>query len=825
MPSQLTRRVLRVFLASPSDVAEERIAAERVTNRFNRSVGRRLDWQIDLHKWEDRGPAFGRPQSIINPDVDACDLFVGLLWEHWGHPTGLYSSGFEEEFERAKARHEKTGEPQIWLVFKQPRPDKVTDPGPQLSSVLRFRDKQVAANEVLFSSVENSNEWEREFSDWLIMHVLDFLQAEQSIQQPQPVASTPTIQTSAATEVLAKHGVGSGDASQVPEQIVGVARLLDMVIEAGQLEFPLSQEKHLSEFDVARLHLLSATWMSKRYTGDVLGTHEINMLYKYREKLQTTTTERFLLLRTLLSDSSAVVPGWFWFRDLKSEATIFLLLEIANSDPSEGVRIRVLLTMESGEIKPPDERWQMLPLFDQSELVRLNAYHYLGSVAAESALPILEEIEANENGAIASGAASEARLKIWARLNPNRAVLEIGSSPLYVSDELLQILGRSTARIDTATLQKGLSCTHSEVRKLCVNELAERGELSIDDAQRLSKDDSASIRAVGFKELIKKGREVDLEKIRESFEKREVGNSSFFGEMLGFSSLSREEDRREIRELVESVIISFFRTLPVEQLMKQVDWLFPNGAIAYKCLASDHYESISSHIRSDVKDGFKRVRDATLERIKSEYGSPGLELLRERVEGLDGYIREDFLESALSGVALHAEAGDLDMARSYLSHQNPRVKRAALDIICRFGNGEDIHALIGISGEASTEFRDMAAAAALRLSSQPFDVALEFVRSNTSKLVEIGFRWLLSDDSPSAKGFFEKLLGDENEANRERAVLYLSHRLNGVEMEQLLEGYIARESYHYNVVTWLDRLLYAPPPLREMYIKVLERKI
>jgi hypothetical protein len=124
-----TRQVLSVFLASPSDVAEERIIAANVVAELNK-IFRVLGWQIDLHKWEDAAPGFGRPQSKINSAVDACQLFVGLLWERWGQPTGEYSSGFEEEYERARKRRKAEDEPEIWLVFKELSAERLKDPGP-----------------------------------------------------------------------------------------------------------------------------------------------------------------------------------------------------------------------------------------------------------------------------------------------------------------------------------------------------------------------------------------------------------------------------------------------------------------------------------------------------------------------------------------------------------------------------------------------------------------------------------------------------------------------------------------------------------------------
>lgn len=96
-----SREVLKVFIASPGDLSDERKRARIVVDEINRTVGRTFDVQVDLIGWEDTLPGAGRPQALINQDVDACDLFVGMLWQRWGQATGEFSSGFEEEFERA----------------------------------------------------------------------------------------------------------------------------------------------------------------------------------------------------------------------------------------------------------------------------------------------------------------------------------------------------------------------------------------------------------------------------------------------------------------------------------------------------------------------------------------------------------------------------------------------------------------------------------------------------------------------------------------------------------------------------------------------------
>ena len=103
------RKILTVFLASPSDLVEERKVARKVVETINRIVSLSIGWHIDLRGWEDTLPNSGRPQAHINKDVESCDLFIGMLWGRWGSSTGQYSSGFEEEFELAKK----------WVVLKR----------------------------------------------------------------------------------------------------------------------------------------------------------------------------------------------------------------------------------------------------------------------------------------------------------------------------------------------------------------------------------------------------------------------------------------------------------------------------------------------------------------------------------------------------------------------------------------------------------------------------------------------------------------------------------------------------------------------------------
>ena len=57
-----TRKVIKVFLASPGDLGDERKAAKSVIDELNSVLGEALGYQVDLVGWEDTVAVFGRPQ-------------------------------------------------------------------------------------------------------------------------------------------------------------------------------------------------------------------------------------------------------------------------------------------------------------------------------------------------------------------------------------------------------------------------------------------------------------------------------------------------------------------------------------------------------------------------------------------------------------------------------------------------------------------------------------------------------------------------------------------------------------------------------------------
>lgn len=68
---------------------------------------------------------------------------------------------------------------------------------------------------------------------------------------------------------------------------------------------------------------------------------------------------------------------------------------------------------------------------------------------------------------------------------------------------------------------------------------------------------------------------------------------------------------------------------------------------------------------------------------------------------------------------------------------------------------------------------------------------------------------------------FYELLESDSGKSRERAVYFFSKVLKQDSLLDLLNRQFTKGKYFYNVVTWIDRILYAPEHLRRVFRRKL----
>jgi formylglycine-generating enzyme required for sulfatase activity len=140
-------KIVRVFVASPSDVETERNHVAEVAAALNRNMAAERDvqfkvlgWKTDVrHRVHEQGP-----QGPIDEDlpVAQCDIVVGILWKRLGEPIPEMDdeTGTEHEIRSAIDAWRLSRKPEVVVCFNDApyRPKDVAE-SKQATRVLEFR--------------------------------------------------------------------------------------------------------------------------------------------------------------------------------------------------------------------------------------------------------------------------------------------------------------------------------------------------------------------------------------------------------------------------------------------------------------------------------------------------------------------------------------------------------------------------------------------------------------------------------------------------------------------------------------------------------------
>jgi hypothetical protein len=150
-----TATVVKVMIASPGDVAQERKMIPEVIEEWNAVNSADKGIVLLPAAWETHSaPRMGdRAQSVINKQVlKDCDLLIGVFWTRIGTPTGEAASGTVEEIEE----HIKAGKPAMLYFSSVPVVLDSIDQA-QYSELQKFKKK--CESEGLIHSYESLSDF------------------------------------------------------------------------------------------------------------------------------------------------------------------------------------------------------------------------------------------------------------------------------------------------------------------------------------------------------------------------------------------------------------------------------------------------------------------------------------------------------------------------------------------------------------------------------------------------------------------------------------------------------------------------------------------
>jgi len=777
--------ILKVFIGSPDDVQKERQSLRRIAADVNRVI-RTMGWQIEVIGWEDVLPGAGRPQERINRDLEACDLFIGLLHKRWGSPTGEYSSGFEEEFHLALELNKNKNEPDIWLYFKAIEDGQRNEEDEQQQKVVEFRERVKSERLVQFTDLKDEGEWEEKIRNSLLTYVIQLHQEDTAASEnDQPPSSTPKEQVE--TEEVKPKGKKKSKKSDKSQQ--ELQALLKKTM-SGE-----SPEESINNVDAARLHLFSTASIPENFSGK-LGNHVANLLYVHRQSIHPTGREKRVIFNTIIDDAVGYLPGWYWFDD-KKEDTVARLIRTAAFSSEESIR-RSATTMLAKLSAPLEieglehEELSILFLLDSSDELVPKKFDYFAQVASFDDIPLLDRMISDGKEAV-SKAATFARARVIARQDPNRILSDVVKGSLEFSDGLEDELEKQQDQLDEALLIAGLEHSEKDVRVFAGEQLDALKKISEEMAHKMLKDESYALQTIAQRNLLQRG-EISLSDVK----------NDYSNELhpLGIEILSKK---------------------PIEELRSKIDWFSIDGTNAYEALAKHHFNDFAEQVRIDLGDDFESLRSKAFQELEQKYPKEAGEIIKKFGKGgdLDNFIHTSLITIALEALAEHGQASDAVLARRYMSTDRTEARLAAIKILEEFGDVSDCAELVKLTSPKSSVSQS-AARAALKLSGRSVGMLNTLLDSDIPVVVDVALSSLKPEDLDQFMKRIKALLSHKSDNVRERAVACLSRLAGDKMLREILEEYYSNESYYYNVVCLLDRLLYAPQSLRGKYIETLQ---
>jgi len=808
-----TRKIIRAFLASPGDLQKERESIRDVVAEFNESWANELGYQVELVGWEETIAGFGRPQHLINQDIDRCDLFLGMIWKRWGTPPDHgedFSSGFQEEFERSMARREETGSPEISLFFKQIPDEFMVDPGDDLKKVMEFRETIIAEKKILFQNFSTTRNVETLARKCVTAYV-NRARAEDELSEPDELQVKRARSDSEETR---EDDSGRETSPLSAEGFEFLEGLVERIRQPDSLDT-------LSTSDVARFRLLANSISKPGNEKMDLGVHDINILFAAGIE-GTVLGEREVRALARLGFQHLAnenVPLWCWYSALRdSRVDPAIVLSIAGANESEKVGAISVLTAlgldlptEDGPIK---RDWIINAWFsdDSPAKVRTAALGYLAKCGTAEDLEIAKkEYDRSDHGI--SRSALECMVGILLRTGQVQAAQELILESQFetLNADLLRSVLSGFEGLETSTLLLGLEHRNSQVRLCAMKSLHGRGALDISMAERQTEDDSALVRSEAVKALLELGRPLVEEKIKKILvPPQKQPRSGLLG--LGIATSANKAGE----ELFQQYQLDVLKKLSEPELVEKVRTSLTHDDTAYFALVERYFKNHGGELRRDVDDRFSAYFEEQIRRFETKFGDNSrVRDLVKKTRELEEFVRKELTRRGLNVLCSRQKPEDLQRIRANLRDGYAGASKHDAEYLGRHGEWADIPLLVNAEGPR------LGAALLTMPRDEEFQIAV------TRAIVSIGKKCsasdLLSLEMPAAilkktielcaESRFAKISRDtlfalfnhESDEVRKATAILAVRAFPVKRIKLILREYVGSDNYrYYNVIHWLD---------------------
>jgi Domain of unknown function (DUF4062) len=816
-----TFKLIRVFLASPGDLQDERRSAKYAVEELNKGIASYLGFRVELKGWEDTLSGSGRPQAIINQELDRCELFIGIMWKKWGTPPaiqGPYSSGFEEEFERSSERLKETGQPEMAMYFKEITKEFLVDPGKDLKKVISFRKRITSEKSILFETFSEANEFQKCVRQKITDYLINLNKAE--------VENLEEKQSKTKSAVGDIENTQDNDTVKSPFSAEGHTFLKEF-LEKTEAE---DNTENITRIEVARFRLLSSTISKSGNHEPFLGVHDANIIFSNKHITYGTQEISRLIDCGLKNIGHENTPLWYWYNIYKEDAVKDFLAFKSFSYSDEDVSAGALEAMKLIGTMLPIEGGYVNRIFlitnwlseKSSDSIKLAALRYLKHHGKDEDLPLIQS-ELDRANSKTARISLEVILSIQLRYSKGEALKTAFINHFQSIDEALleEVLSVSSI-LDDEVLKLGLKHRNKRIRLESFKRLRERKKINSDELKELKNDSFALIRKEVVDFLLSDNQPLSDKEVKNILIKpqKSVGISGLY---------SPTQSDKEGEKCYDEYLFLKHSAMTEGKLLE----LTKEGAILndipYVALCNRYFKNHSKKLRKNVADQFKENFKDSIENWKSR-GMP--EEALKRVRDLEDFVREKLTRKGLDILCKKEESKDLNLIRKNMRSEYVKSSIDEIEYMRKFGEWEDIPFVVkakkdnmartlltGLSN--NNDWYHSIAKAIYNIGRDrleellkieiPPRILVELIKTcSFSKFSEISDETLLS------------LLNSKEDKVRKIVSLKSIQSFKKSLLKSLLKKYMESEnSSYYNVIFWLDFGISMPKLITSRAIKLV----
>ncbi|PHQ72369.1 MAG: hypothetical protein COB93_00365 [Sneathiella sp.] len=809
--------IVRVFIGSPGGLEDERRAAYDVVNEVNLSSSEHWGCQFKLVGWEDTIPGYHRPQDKINIDLDKCDYFLGILWRSWGSKPSAneseYTSGFHEEYSRAKQRIESGHMKDLAVYFKKVDIPTGMKPDESLKDVLDFRQKCIEEKKVFFKDFDSTET----FRDLVRSKLMEIGWSETEIEQDVGEGKSQSEQVFPARERTdgldtRKSRLIDGTASEFLSEI---------------LRRPSGWEE-TKPHEIARFRLISSALRRSGNDELYLGNHDANLIFKKLRNSPLSKQEiRALIDSGVIGFSNQNVPLWHWMAKAEQDGDFFSRIRDLTVFGDDRKKKNAIQVLEYASQPLPS-----LKYFDKKEILNIwlkdesdsqifdAAISFLSKNAEADDISLLEEVSSDCSPLVRARMESVI-VGIVSRSNIDASLRRLVEKEVdKLEDGVVETLFKSPQSLVTETIALCLSAKSDDVRLRAIQLLFERNEINKEAAENLITDSDHRIRLLAAESMKKLGFELGLDVVKKALT-IEIQPSPFFG---------LSQDKKIDETYYEHYLSNRLAELDLPTLKGKVAEAGVFCERELSVMYSKFTSKVQEEIRGNLKDGFEGHFASTIKKIEvSDSYSP--ELLS-KIKGLEKYCRTLFCTDALSALCAMAKSKDLLLVRRTVDVYDVDGTENVLKYLARFGDWSDIERIknlgdnqskrVSLLSIAKSSFPEEKANAILALSkNRVADMfALELDGTIRKCLVKVLSKKAIANLSDEV---LLKELSREGDEYRIIVAIRCVQSLPKKRINSLLNQYVDSDAQrYYNSVHWLD--LGASIPQR-LVKTIAERKL